>query len=182
MSHFNLLMVPGDATLIARWHNRLQELAASTRLGIPVTISTDPRHGFSENPGAALLAGPFSQWPEPLGLAATADPELVERFADIARREYTAVGIRVALHPQVDLATEPRWARQLQTVGEDADLSGALGAAYVAGLAVGYWDSEQDIRDNWAQDKVWSPSMDEKLRDETYAEWKKAVTRTFDWA
>lgn len=121
MSHFNLLMVPGDATLIARWHNRLQELAASTRLGIPVTISTDPRHGFSENPGAALLA-------------ATADPDLVERFADIARREYTAVGIRVALHPQVDLATEPRWARQLQTFGEDADLSGALGAAYVRGF------------------------------------------------
>lgn len=134
MSHFNLLMVPGDATLIARWHNRLQELAASTRLGIPVTISTDPRHGFSENPGAALLAGPFSQWPEPLGLAATADPDLVERFADIARREYTAVGIRVALHPQVDLATEPRWARQLQTFGEDADLSGELGAAYVRGF------------------------------------------------
>ena len=58
----------------------------------------------------------------------------------------------------------------------------ALGAAYAAGLAVGFWDSEQDIRDNWAQDKVWTASMDEKLRDETYAEWKKAVTRTFDWA
>jgi glycerol kinase len=58
----------------------------------------------------------------------------------------------------------------------------ALGAAYAAGLAVGFWDSEQDIRDNWAQDKVWSPSMDENVRDETYAQWKKAVTRTFDWA
>lgn len=134
MTHFNLLMVPGDATLIARWHNKLQQLAASTRLGIPVTLSSDPRHGFTENPGAALLAGPFSQWPEPLGLAATADPDLVERFADIARREYTAVGIRVALHPQVDLTTEPRWARQLQTFGEDADLSGELGAAYVRGF------------------------------------------------
>jgi glycerol kinase len=58
----------------------------------------------------------------------------------------------------------------------------ALGAAYAAGLAVGFWDSEQDIRDNWAQDKVWSPQMEESLRDETYAQWKKAVTRTFDWA
>jgi glycerol kinase len=57
----------------------------------------------------------------------------------------------------------------------------ALGAAYAAGLAVGFWGSEQDIRDNWAQDKVWSPQMDESLRDETYAQWKKAVTRTFDW-
>jgi beta-glucosidase len=134
MSHFNLLGVPPTAAVIARWHNRLQELAASTRLGIPVTISTDPRHSFSENPGAAIMAGPFSQWPEPLGLAATRDVDLVERFGDIARQEYTAVGIRVALHPQVDLATEPRWARALQTFGEDADLSGELGAAYVRGF------------------------------------------------
>ncbi|GAA3635915.1 glycoside hydrolase family 3 N-terminal domain-containing protein [Microbacterium awajiense] len=134
MTHFNLLGVAPSAAHIARWHNKLQELAASTRLGIPVTISTDPRHGFSENPGAAILAGPFSQWPEPLGLAATHDPALVEEFADIARREYTAVGIRVALHPQIDLATEPRWARQLQTFGEDADLAGELGAAYVRGF------------------------------------------------
>jgi len=58
----------------------------------------------------------------------------------------------------------------------------ALGAAYAAGLAVGYWESEQDIRDNWAQDKVWTPQMEASLRDETYARWKKAVTRTFDWA
>ncbi|MGN8027650.1 glycoside hydrolase family 3 protein [Microbacterium sp. 22242] len=134
MTHFNLLSTVPTAGTLAAWHNRLQELAAATRLGIPVSLSTDPRHAFSENPGAALLAGPFSQWPEPLGLAATADPELVERFGDVARQEYLAVGIRVALHPQVDLATEPRWARQLQTFGEDAELSGDLGAAYVRGF------------------------------------------------
>ncbi len=134
LSHFNLLGVAPSAEAIARWHNRLQELAATTRLGIPVTISTDPRHSFSENPGAAMMAGPFSQWPEPLGLAATRDAELVRAFGDIARREYTAVGIRVALHPQVDLATEPRWARALQTFGEDADLTSELGTAYVRGF------------------------------------------------
>lgn len=134
MNHFNLLGVAPRASDIAAWHNKLQELAASTRLGIPVSISTDPRHSFSDNPGAAMFAGPFSQWPEPLGLAATRDAELVQRFGDIARQEYTAVGIRVALHPQVDLATESRWARQLQTFGEDADLAGELGAAYVRGF------------------------------------------------
>ncbi len=134
MNHFNLLGVAPKASHIAAWHNKLQELAASTRLGIPVSISTDPRHSFSDNPGAAMFAGPFSQWPEPLGLAATRDAELVQRFGDIARQEYTAVGIRVALHPQVDLATESRWARQLQTFGEDADLAGDLGAAYVRGF------------------------------------------------
>jgi beta-glucosidase len=134
LTHFNLLGVAPTAGDIARWHNKVQELAASTRLGIPVTISTDPRHGFTENPGAAILAGPFSQWPEPLGLAATHDPELVRAFGDIARQEYTAVGIRVALHPQVDLASEPRWSRQLHTFGEDLELAGALGAAYVRGF------------------------------------------------
>ncbi|HYP72781.1 MAG TPA: glycoside hydrolase family 3 N-terminal domain-containing protein [Microbacterium sp.] len=134
MTHFNLLGVAPTAGAIARWHNRLQELAASTRLGIPVTVSTDPRHSFTDNPGAAMLSGPFSQWPDALGLAATRDEELVRTFGDIARQEYTAVGIRVALHPQVDLATEPRWSRQLQTFGEDAELSGRLGAAYIRGF------------------------------------------------
>ncbi|WP_334149265.1 glycoside hydrolase family 3 protein [Microbacterium sp.] len=134
MTHFNLLGAAPTGREIAAWQNALQDLAASTRLGIPVTLSTDPRHSFSENPGASILAGPFSQWPETLGLAATRDEALVERFADIARQEYTAVGLRVALHPQVDLATEPRWARQTATFGEDAELSGALGAAYIRGF------------------------------------------------
>lgn len=134
MNHFNLFGAAPTAGDVARWHNSLQELAASTRLGIPVTVSSDPRHAFSDNPGAAMHAGPFSQWPEPLGLAATRDAELVRQFGDIARQEYLAVGIRVALHPQVDLATEPRWSRALQTFGEDAQLSGELGAAYVRGF------------------------------------------------
>ncbi|WP_407361344.1 glycoside hydrolase family 3 protein [Microbacterium sp. LBN7] len=134
MTHFNLLGAAPTGREIAAWQNALQRLAASTRLGIPVTLSTDPRHSFSENPGASILAGPFSQWPETLGLAAIGDEALVERFADIARQEYTAVGLRVALHPQVDLATEPRWARQTATFGEDAELSGRLGAAYIRGF------------------------------------------------
>lgn len=133
MSHFNLL-TGGSPAEMARWNNRIQELAAATRLGIPVTISTDPRNSYSDNPLAGLLAGSFSVWPESLGLAATRDEKLVERFADIARREYLAVGIRVALHPQIDLATEPRWARQLDTFGEDVELTSRLGAAYIRGF------------------------------------------------
>ncbi|HWV78346.1 MAG TPA: glycoside hydrolase family 3 N-terminal domain-containing protein, partial [Isoptericola sp.] len=134
MTHFNVLAAPATAHEFALWHNRLQELAASTRLGIPVTVSTDPRHAFTDNPGTALLSGPFSQWPETLGLAATRDERLVEEHADAARREYLAVGIRTALHPQVDLATEPRWARANGTFGEDAGLTGRMGAAYVRGF------------------------------------------------
>ncbi|TSD45811.1 glycerol kinase GlpK [Rhodococcus sp. KBS0724] len=57
----------------------------------------------------------------------------------------------------------------------------ALGAAYAAGLAVGYWGSEDDIRSNWAKDKSWTPSMDSAERERLYAGWQKAVTRTLDW-
>ncbi|MGA4544260.1 glycoside hydrolase family 3 protein [Uniformispora flossi] len=142
LNHFNLLGSAPDARAMAAWHNTVQRAAAETRLGIPVTISTDPRHAFSDNPAAAMMAGPFSQWPEPLGLAAIGDPDTVERFADIARQEYTAVGIRVALHPQIDLATEPRWSRQNHCFGEDADLTSRLGAAYVRGFQGGALGTE----------------------------------------
>ncbi|HEY2675054.1 MAG TPA: glycoside hydrolase family 3 N-terminal domain-containing protein [Rugosimonospora sp.] len=133
MNHFNLLG-SGPPRQMAQWHNRLQDLAAGTRLGIPVTLSTDPRHACSDNPNTAVLAGAFSQWPEPLGLAATRDAALVERFADIVRQEYLAVGLRLALHPQADLATEPRWPRTVGTFGADPDLTCELVGAYLRGL------------------------------------------------
>ena len=57
----------------------------------------------------------------------------------------------------------------------------ALGAAYAAGIAVGYWEGEQDVIDNWAEDKRWTPQMDADQRERLYRNWKKAVTRTFDW-
>ena len=57
----------------------------------------------------------------------------------------------------------------------------ALGAAYAAGLAVGYWDTFDELRANWGKDKEWLPAMDEDTRARLYADWKKAVTRTFDW-
>jgi len=57
----------------------------------------------------------------------------------------------------------------------------ALGSAYAAGLAVGFWETEDDIRTNWGEDKRWTPSMDADERDRQYRSWKKAVTKTFDW-
>jgi beta-glucosidase len=133
VTHFNVHALE-DPRMAARWHNALQALAEEAPHGIPVTISTDPRHAFIENAGASFAAKAFSQWPEPLGLAALRDPGLVQRFADIARQEYTAVGIRAALHPTLDLATEPRWARQAQTFGQDPDVVTELGVAYLKGF------------------------------------------------
>ncbi|HEX2049344.1 MAG TPA: glycerol kinase GlpK [Actinomycetota bacterium] len=57
----------------------------------------------------------------------------------------------------------------------------ALGAAYAAGLAVGFWNEVEDLRANWLEDKRWEPQMDASERETHYRFWKKAVTRTFDW-
>jgi glycerol kinase len=57
----------------------------------------------------------------------------------------------------------------------------ALGAAYAAGLAVGFWNAVDDLRANWAKDKEWTPKLDPATREREYKMWKKAVTRTFDW-
>ncbi|MCW2165302.1 beta-glucosidase [Microbacterium hydrothermale] len=133
MSHFNVHAIR-TARQAATWNNNLQALAETTPHGIPVTISTDPRHAFVENTGVAFSAGPFSQWPEGLGLAALDDVDTVREFAEVARCEYVAVGIRAALHPQIDLATEPRWGRQAQTLGQDAERVTAFTAAYLQGF------------------------------------------------
>ncbi|MGW0664200.1 glycoside hydrolase family 3 protein [Streptodolium elevatio] len=140
MNHFNVHRIE-DARAAARWNNAIQRLAEKTPHGIPVTISTDPRHGFLENAGASFTAGPFSQWPDGLGLAALRDPDVVREFARRARDEYRAVGVRMALHPQVDLASEPRWARQLQTFGADTDLVVAYTRAYLEGFQGAALDS-----------------------------------------
>ncbi|HMD81611.1 MAG TPA: FGGY-family carbohydrate kinase, partial [Anaerolineales bacterium] len=57
----------------------------------------------------------------------------------------------------------------------------ALGAAYAAGLAVGFWKDFDELKSNWGRDKEWQPAMDENVREKLYSGWKKAVTRTFDW-
>lgn len=127
----------GDPAALAEQNDALQEIAEHTRLAIPLTISTDPRNHFQYVLGASATTGQFSQWPEPLGLAAVGDTALVRRFGDIARQEYRAVGIRMALSPQADLATEPRWPRINGTFGEDADLAAAMVRAYVEGFQHG---------------------------------------------
>jgi beta-glucosidase len=131
MTHFNLWAVPGTRAF-AMGNNAIQKQAENTRLGIPVTIASDPRHYFSSSI-FGMAADGFSQWPEQLGFAAIGDVKLMQQFADIARQEYLAVGIREALHPMADLATEPRWARVSGTFGEDAKLSAKLVEAYVRG-------------------------------------------------
>jgi glycerol kinase len=58
----------------------------------------------------------------------------------------------------------------------------ALGAAYAAGLAVGYFSNLEELRANWAVDRTWRPAMNESIREELYRNWQRAVTKSFDWA
>jgi beta-glucosidase len=126
-----------DPATIAAQNNALQQIAENTRLGIPLTISTDPRSHFQFVVGATSQSGGFSQWPEALGFGALGDTALMRLFGDIARQEYRAVGIHMALSPQADLATEPRWGRIAGTFGEDAALAERMVQAYVAGFQHG---------------------------------------------
>lgn len=119
---------------MAEQSNAVQALAEEGRLGVPLTISTDPRNHFQFTAGASVAASGFSQWPESLGLAATGDLALVRRFGEVARQEYRAVGIHQALSPMADLATEPRWSRINGTFGEDPEKVGALVGAYIQGF------------------------------------------------
>ena len=95
ISHVVSALGPEDPAVHARWANRVQQLAEQTRLGIPVTISSDPKH--SDKIGASSFMKGFSQWPDPLGFGALRDSLLVYEFANIARQEYRAVGIHASL-------------------------------------------------------------------------------------
>ena len=133
MNHFNIIQSTSPKAM-ATWNNNIQKLAERTRLGIPVTIATDPRHSAQENTGASIPTPFFSKWCSPLGFAAIGDTTIMREFGDIARQEYKALGIRLALSPMADLATEPRWGRINGTFGEDAELSAKLTKAYILGF------------------------------------------------
>ncbi len=132
INHINLWQVPGVKAL-ATWYNNVQKHAEQSRLGIPVTIASDPRNAFSAQI-FSMAANGFSLWCEPLGLASIGDEAFTRHFADVVRQEYVSVGIREALHPMADLATEPRWPRISGTFGEDANLAAKMVKGYVEGL------------------------------------------------
>ena len=134
ISHFNLYGSPNPLELAEKL-NFLQSISEKTRLGIPLTISSDPIHEVPRGGGiAAFSLKGFSKWPSQLGFASIRDPKIIKEFSEIASKEYLAVGIRTALHPMSDLATDPRWARNFGTFGSNADLSSDLTKAYMEGF------------------------------------------------
>ena len=134
----------------AKWNNELQKYAESLPWGIPVNTSSDPRNGAYDD-GAEYRSGgsTISKWPEGIGLAATFDPEIARGFARVASKEYRALGITTALGPQIDLATEPRWMRFVDTFGEHLQLNLDITKAYCDGL-----QTTERVSGGWGKDSV----------------------------
>ena len=107
----------------AEWANKLQALCESQSLGIPAIVASNPRNNITVNASLGTSAGTsvFSAWPGELGLSAMRDLKLTREFADIARQEWLAVGLRKGYMYMADLCTEPRWSRVNGTFGEDAE-------------------------------------------------------------
>jgi beta-glucosidase len=127
LRHF-ILRANTSAKTMAEWANNLQALCESTRLGIPAIVASNPRNHITTDAAVGLSVGAtvFSKWPGELGMAAMRDFKLTREFAEIAAKEWTAVGLRKGYMYMADLATEPRWNRTEGTFGEDADLSSAM--------------------------------------------------------
>lgn len=134
LNHLNLMGKFDTVKEYAEFYNLAQKIAMDQPYGVPLTLSSDPRHAFRELAGHSMSAGVLSAWPEQMGMVAIRDPERMYQFADIVRQEYIALGFRAALHPQADLSTEYRWSRIIGGLGEDAKLAGKLVAAHIRGL------------------------------------------------
>ncbi|GEO08159.1 glycoside hydrolase family 3 protein [Segetibacter aerophilus] len=112
-----------SARITAEWANKLQALCESDGLGIPAIVASNPRNHITQDASIGLSVGAttFSTWPGELGLSAMRDLKLVREFADIARQEWKAVGLRKGYMYMADLSTEPRWQRIEGTFGENAE-------------------------------------------------------------
>ena len=145
-----LQMSVKNARVSAQWSNNLQKACEGEPWGIPVNISTDPRHGAAAAGAEFKTAGSdVSKWPEGIGFAAAGDPELVRRFAQVAAKEYRALGITTALGPQIDLSTEPRWMRLEDTLGSDPEKVIPMVKAYCDGM-----QTTEGSPDGWGEDSV----------------------------
>ncbi|MBL7818308.1 MAG: glycoside hydrolase family 3 C-terminal domain-containing protein [Saprospiraceae bacterium] len=139
--------------IAAQWNNKMQAYCESVGLGIPANNSSDPRHGSKARAEYdAASGGEISMWPSSLGMAATFDPALVERFGQVAAEEYRALGITTALSPQVDIATEPRWSRFNGTFGENPYLSAAMAQAYCNGFQTS--KGTKEVKEGWGFSSV----------------------------
>ncbi len=126
MAQFSMVFVDNPEQ-IAEFANHIQKFVIeNTRLGIPLMFQNEALNGFT--------AVGATNFPTPIALASTWEPELVEQAAQVIRDQMRATGVHIALAPVIDLAQDPRWGRGHEAFGEDPYLSSAFGAAFVRGL------------------------------------------------
>src|SRR5687768_4734443 len=136
----SILNVSDQALTIDRWHEIIGEIQAAakkTRLRIPVIYGIDSIHGANYVQNATLF-------PQEIGMAATFNPELMKRAAEITAFETRAAGIPWSFSPVLDLGRDPRWPRFWETFGEDPYLAKVMGVAFVRGLEGSDVASQQD--------------------------------------
>lgn len=145
-----LLLRFDDVETVVAWNNEMQSLAEELPHGIPIAFSSDPRHGAGTSMAEfKSQAKDVSKWPEGLGMASTFDVNLCKRFAQTVAREYRALGITVALHPQIDIGTEPRWMRLEDTFGTHPELVTDFGKAFCDGL-----QTTEESENGWGNQSV----------------------------
>lgn len=126
----SILNVNGQALSVEKWREIIGQIQAAsrrTRLRIPVIYGIDSIHGANYVQGATLF-------PQEIGMAATWNPALIERAAEIAAAETRAAGIPWTFSPVLDLGRQPLWPRFYETFGEDPYLAKVLGVAFVRGI------------------------------------------------
>jgi len=135
LRHF-ILRANASARITAEWANRLQALCESDGLGIPAIVASNPRNHITKDASVGLSVGKtvFSTWPGELGLSATRDLKLVSEFANMARQEWAAVGLRKGYMYMADLSTDPRWQRIEGTFGENAEWTASMISTIVQGF------------------------------------------------
>ncbi|MCU7550470.1 glycoside hydrolase family 3 C-terminal domain-containing protein [Chitinophagaceae bacterium LB-8] len=135
LRHF-ILRANVSARILAEWGNKLQALCESDGLGIPAIVASNPRNHITKDASIGLSVGKtaFSTWPGELGLSAMRDLGLVREFANIARQEWAATGLRKGYMYMADLSTEPRWQRIEGTFGENAEWVAKMTTEIVIGF------------------------------------------------
>ncbi len=126
----SILNVNGEAYTVEHWHevlNAIQDVVEKSRLKIPVLYGIDSIHGANYTLDAVLF-------PNAISAAATWNPDLVKRSAEISAFQTRASGIPWTFYPVLDIGRQPLWPRFWETFGEDVHLASRMGAAYVEGL------------------------------------------------
>lgn len=140
---------------MVEWNNRIQTLAEKQPYGIPCIKATDPRHSKVNMSKILFQSGEdFTVWTEGVGLAAAGDLDIAYTYGRTVAKEYRALGIQCILGPQIDLATDPRWARYRDTFGPNTQLTTALAKRVIDGFQTSEDDSE--IEHGWGTQSIYA--------------------------